>query len=67
MQETLEEKMVGDLVLAWKEFNDKLTEEQRKKCLLLINTQPKDPNGTDLLVVIMKKHPIPTSSFQMEN
>ena len=40
--------MVGDLVLAWKEFNDKLTEEQRKKCLLLMHTQPKDPNGTDL-------------------
>ena len=50
-------KMVGDLVLAWKEFNDKLTEEQRKKCLLLMHTQPKDPNGTDLPAVVQAVAP----------
>ena len=49
--------MVGDLVLAWKEFNDKLTEEQRKKCLLLMHTQPKDPNGTDLPAVVQAVAP----------
>jgi len=44
-------KSVPDLMLAWKIFIDKLTEEQAKKCVLTLHTQPVDDNGTDLPAV----------------
>jgi len=44
-------KCVPDLMLAWKIFVDTLTEEQAKKCILTLHTQPIDDNGTDLPAV----------------
>jgi glycosyltransferase involved in cell wall biosynthesis len=44
-------KSVPDLMLAWKIFIDQLTEEQAKKCVLTMHTQPVDDNGTDLPAV----------------
>ena len=44
-------KSVPDLMLAWKIFIDQLTEEQAKKCVLTLHTQPVDDNGTDLPAV----------------
>ena len=44
-------KMPGDVVLAFKTFCDTLTKEQADKCALLMHTQPRDENGTDLPVV----------------
>jgi glycosyltransferase involved in cell wall biosynthesis len=45
-------KSPGDLVLAYKLFCDTLTEEQAKKCCLLMHTSGIDQNGTDLPAVI---------------
>tara|TARA_Y100000741_G_scaffold326486_1_gene278569 strand:+ start:254 stop:1642 length:1389 start_codon:yes stop_codon:yes gene_type:complete len=44
-------KMPGDVVLAYKTFCDMLPKEQADKCALLMHTQPRDENGTDLPVV----------------
>jgi glycosyltransferase involved in cell wall biosynthesis len=44
-------KQPGDVVLAYKHFMDKLTEEQRKECVLIFHTAPIDENGTDLKAV----------------
>ena len=44
-------KQPGDVILAYKEFCDKLTKEESEKCLLLMHTQGSDPNGTDLYAV----------------
>ena len=41
-------KQPSDIILAFKTFCDTLTKEQADKCLLIMHTQPKDPNGTDL-------------------
>jgi glycosyltransferase involved in cell wall biosynthesis len=41
-------KSVPDLMLAWKIFLDKLTKEQADKCALVMHTQIRDENGTDL-------------------
>ena len=41
-------KQPGDVILGFKHFCDKLTPEQKSKCLLLMHTQPVDENGTDL-------------------
>lgn len=45
-------KQPADVILSWKEFNDLLTPEQRKKCVLIMHTQPVDENGTDLPAVV---------------
>ena len=50
-------KNPGDVVLAYKEFCDKLTKEQSKECCLLMHTQQVDNNGTDLPEVV--KHVCP--------
>jgi len=42
-------KQPADLILAYKEFCDKLPKEKADKCLLLLKTQTVDPNGTDLI------------------
>jgi len=44
-------KQPGDLILAYKEFCDKLPKAKSKKCLLLMHTSPIDDNGTDLIAV----------------
>jgi len=44
-------KMPGDVVLAFKTFCDTLPKEEADKCALLMHTQPKDENGTDLPAV----------------
>lgn len=44
-------KSIPDLMLAYKFFIDRLTDDQRKRCLLLLHTQPVDENGTDLISV----------------
>ncbi len=41
-------KMPGDIILAFKTFCDTLPKEEVDKCCLLMHTQPKDENGTDL-------------------
>ena len=41
-------KMPGDVVLAFKSFCDMLPKEKAEKCALLMHTQPRDENGTDL-------------------
>ena len=45
-------KVPGDVILAYKTFCDMLSEEQFKKCLLIMHTQPVDQNGTDLPEVV---------------
>lgn len=44
-------KQPGDLLLAYKKFCDTLTPEQVKRVALLMHTQVRDENGTDLLAV----------------
>ena len=44
-------KNPGDVVLAFKTFCDMLPKEQADKCALIMHTQPRDENGTDLPVV----------------
>jgi len=45
-------KMTSDVILAFKLFYDKLTEQQQEGVRLLMHTQPVDENGTDLPAVI---------------
>ena len=45
-------KQTSDIILAFDVFMKSLPEEQRKKCRLVLHTQPVDENGTDLPVVI---------------
>ena len=45
-------KNPGDLILAFKTFCDTLPKEDADKCCLLLHTQPKDDNGTDLPEVV---------------
>jgi len=44
-------KQPGDVILAYKTFCDSLPKEKAEKCLLLMHTQPRDDNGTDLPAV----------------
>ena len=41
-------KQPSDIIIAFRTFCEMLTPEQADKCMLLMHTQPKDPNGTDL-------------------
>ena len=45
-------KNPGDLILAFKTFCDTLSKEEADKCCLLMHTQPRDENGTDLPAVV---------------
>jgi len=51
-------KHTSDLILAYKEFCDKLPKEDAAKCLLLMHTDPIDENGTDLPAVIKELCPM---------
>lgn len=44
-------KSIPDLMLGYKFFLDRLTPDQKKRCILLLHTQPVDENGTDLIAV----------------
>ena len=44
-------KMPGDVIMAFKHFCDQLPKEEAEKCALVMHTQPRDENGTDLPVV----------------
>ena len=45
-------KNCPDIILSWRTFLSQLSEEQAKKCLLILHTDPVDDNGTDLPAVI---------------
>ena len=45
-------KLPGDVILSFKTFCDMLPEDKAKRCALIMHTQPKDPNGTDLPEVV---------------
>ena len=44
-------KLSGDVIMSFKHFCDQLPKEQADKTCLLMHTQPRDQNGTDLPVV----------------
>jgi glycosyltransferase involved in cell wall biosynthesis len=44
-------KQPGDVILAYKEFCDRLPKEHADRCALFMHTQPVDENGTDLFAV----------------
>lgn len=56
-------KHTSDLILGFKEFCDSLSKEEADKCLLLLHTDPVDPNGTDLIAVINTLCPMYNVSF----
>lgn len=45
-------KMTSDLILAYKTFVDNIPVEDRKKCALVLHTDPIDENGTNLFEVV---------------
>ena len=45
-------KLPGDVILSFKAFCDMLPEDKAKRCALIMHTQPKDQNGTDLPAVV---------------
>ena len=45
-------KQPADIILSFKTFCDMLPKEQSDRCMLLMHTQPKDPNGTDLPEIV---------------
>ena len=45
-------KSFPDVLMAWKEFTDKLSPEEQNKVALIAHTQPVDENGTDIPAVI---------------
>jgi len=45
-------KNPSDIILSWRTFLNQLPEEQAKKCLLVMHTDPIDDNGTDLPAVV---------------
>lgn len=45
-------KSIPDLLLAWKSFQDSISEEEREETVLLMHTDPVDNGGTDLNQVI---------------
>jgi glycosyltransferase involved in cell wall biosynthesis len=51
LNRNIRRKNPGDILLAYKHFMDKLTEEQRKECCLVIHAAPVDEHGTDLRAV----------------
>lgn len=44
-------KKTNDLVLAFKQFADQIGDKDGEKCFLVMNTDPNDPEGSDLLQV----------------
>ena len=50
-------KLPGDVILAYKTFCDMLPKEKAEKCALIMHTQPRDENGTDLPEVVTQVCP----------
>ena len=50
-------KLPGDVILAYKTFCDMLPKEKAEKCALIMHTQPRDENGTDLPEVVSQVCP----------
>jgi len=50
-------KMPGDVIMAFKTFCDMLPKEEAERCALLMHTQPRDENGTDLPEVAKEMAP----------
>ena len=50
-------KLPGDVILAYKTFCDMLPKEKAEKCALIMHTQPRDENGTDLPEVVKQVCP----------
>ena len=50
-------KLPGDIVMAYKHFCDMLPKEEAEKCALIMHTQPRDENGTDLPEVVKQVCP----------
>jgi len=50
-------KLPGDVILAYKQFCDMLPKEEADKCALIMHTQPRDENGTDLPAVVKELCP----------
>lgn len=47
----IQRKRPADVILAYRQFCDIIGPEKARKCALLMHTQPKDSNGTDLYKV----------------
>jgi glycosyltransferase involved in cell wall biosynthesis len=45
-------KSFPDVLMAWKEFTDRLPQDKKDKVALIAHTQPVDENGTDIPAVI---------------
>ena len=45
-------KLPGDVIMAYKTFCDGLPSSKSNECVLIMHTQPQDPNGTDLPKVV---------------
>jgi glycosyltransferase involved in cell wall biosynthesis len=54
----IKRKLPADVIMAYKYFCDMLPEDKAKKCVLIMHTAPKDPNGTDLPAVVEELCPI---------
>jgi len=50
-------KLPGDVVMAFKQFCDMLPKEESEKCALIMHTQPRDENGTDLPALVSELCP----------
>lgn len=59
-------KSAADLILAFRYFCDLLSEEEAKKCMLLLHTQPIDENGSDLFAVVKALCPMYNVKFSTE-
>jgi len=55
--------MVSDLMIAYKQFVDQLTEEQKDRTILILKTTPIDGNGTDLIAI--HKHIMPNYNISI--
>tara|TARA_A100001391_G_scaffold127451_1_gene87176 strand:- start:960 stop:2438 length:1479 start_codon:yes stop_codon:yes gene_type:complete len=44
-------KLTSDIMYAFRAFCDSIPKEEAKKCALLMHTQPRDENGTDLFEI----------------
>jgi glycosyltransferase involved in cell wall biosynthesis len=50
-------KLPGDVIMAYKQFCDMIPKEEADKCALIMHTQPRDENGTDLPEVVRQVCP----------
>lgn len=48
----VQRKHPGTVILSYRLFIDRLSVEDRKKCLLILHTNPQDPNGVDLIKLV---------------